>query len=346
MVQIKTALTSRLNLYSPIISGPMAGAATPEMVVAVARAGGLGGIGAGSQSSWELKTQIQAVRKSLDIPEDQPVPMIVGFIGWCLDRTEASDDPRLIAVLEQNPVAVWFAFGVDLGRYIDQVHAYNARTGRNIFIFVLVSSVEEARRAADKNVDALVVQGNEAGGHGPADSLPLIVLLAAVLREFGMTKDKRQPLVIAAGGISTGAQTAGLLSMGADGVALGTRFLFTHECSYSEAKKQALLEADLNSTTRTMAFDEVLKFTHFAPLNCDGRAISNKIIDDLKAGLGIEERVQKFEESARQGDNSRLVVWAGSGVGMTDEIKGAADILHDLHEEVVKRLQSVSKLLA
>ncbi|KAK7007649.1 hypothetical protein R3P38DRAFT_3028555 [Favolaschia claudopus] len=65
--------------------------------------------------------------------------MFVGFIGWCLDRTETWDDPRLIAVFEQNPVAVWFAFArvdptVDLGRYIDHVHAYNARTGRNIFI--------------------------------------------------------------------------------------------------------------------------------------------------------------------------------------------------------------------
>ncbi|KAK7007650.1 Nitronate monooxygenase [Favolaschia claudopus] len=344
MGPIKTQLTSRFNLNSPIISAPMAGIATPELAAAVTKAGGLGAIGAGNYSSQELKKQIQTVRKILGISEDKPVPLIVGFLGWCLDKSEASDDPCLVAVLDQNPVAVWFAFGVDMGRYIDQVHDYNAGTGRNIFIFIIVSSLEDARIAAAKKVDALVVQGHEAGGHGGADALPLLVLLAAVMREFEAANEK--PLIMAAGAISTGAQIAGLLSMGADGVVLGTRFLFTPECSYGAAQKQALLDADHNSTARTAAFDEVLKLNNWPP-NCNGRAISNKIIDDVKAGLGLEERIQKFEESKRSdSDTSRLVVWAGSGVGMTNEIKGAADVLHELHEETVKQLQIATKLLS
>jgi nitronate monooxygenase len=146
------------------------------------------------------------------------------------------------------------------------------------------------------------------------------VLLQAVLTEF---KSSGGPLVVAAGGISTGAQIAALLTMGADGIALGTRFLFTPECAYSPAKKEALIKADLGATFRTTAFDEVARLDSWPP-NCNGRAISNKIIDDYKAGLGVEERIAKFDESGRNGDDSRLIIWAGAGAGLTSEIKGAA----------------------
>ncbi|KAF7342998.1 Nitronate monooxygenase [Mycena venus] len=342
MLPIKTPLTTRLNITTPIISAPMAEVATPELAAAVTAAGGLGSIGAGYLSAQVLKEQIQKIRTSLNIPTGEPVPIAVGFLGWILDRTETSDDPRLLAVLDEIPLAVWFAFGVDLDKYVDQVHAYNTRTGRKTFIFVIVNSVEDARRAALKRVDAMVVQGHEAGGHGGADAPPLFVLLPAILREF---QTNGGPLVVAAGGISTGVQIASLLTMGADGVVLGTRFLFTPECEYSPAKKQALINADLKATVRTMAFDEVARLNGWPP-NCNGRAISNKIMDDHKAGLSIEERIEKYDESARNGDDSRLIIWAGVGAGLTNEIKGAADVLRGLHEEAVEHLQRATKLLA
>ncbi|KAF7367002.1 Nitronate monooxygenase [Mycena sanguinolenta] len=344
MPPIKTQLTTRLNLTSPIISAPMAGVATPELAAAVTGGGGLGSIGAGYASTQVLKEQIQKIRSSLNIPAGETVPIVVGFLGWILDRTELSDDPRLIAVLDERPAAVWFAFGVNLEKYIDQVHAYNSKTGRNTFIFVIVNSVDDARRAALHRVDAVVVQGTEAGGHGGADAPPLFVLLAAVLREFETTPGNK-PLVIPAGGISTGAQIAALLAMGAAGVVLGTRFLFTTECGYPAAKKQALIDADLNATVRAMAFDEV-NGTMGWPPNCDGRAIANGIIDDYKAGLSVEDRMAKFAKSAQDGDNSRLVVWAGVGVGLTDRINGAADVLRELHEETVEYLKRATRLLA
>jgi nitronate monooxygenase len=88
-----------------------------------------------------------------------PVPIAIGFIGWILDITESSDDPRLLAILDELPTAVWLAFGGDLEKYIDQIQAHNRKTGRSTFIFVIVHSVEDVRRAAGKGVDAVVVQG-------------------------------------------------------------------------------------------------------------------------------------------------------------------------------------------
>lgn len=130
-------------------------------------------------------------------------------------------------------------------------------------------------------------------------------------------------MIVAAGGISTGSQIAALLTMGADGVVLGTRFLFTHECAYSAAKKELLLKADLGATVRTLAFDDVNRTNKWPPFH-DGRAISNQIMDDFNAGLSLEERLKNFDESAARGDNSRLLVWAGVGAGLTTEIKAAS----------------------
>ncbi|KAJ7654072.1 hypothetical protein DFH06DRAFT_1203584 [Mycena polygramma] len=328
MVAIKTALTERLNITTPIISAPMAFVASPELAAAVTAAGGFGCIGAGNSSSAVLKEQLYKIRTILKISAGEPVPIAIGFLGWV-------------------PVAVWFAFGVDLDQYVDQVHAHDTKSGHKTFIFVIVSSVDDARRAALKGVDAVVVQGTEAGGHGGALAPPLFALLQAVLNEFKPSQSRPNggPLVVAAGGISTGAQIAALLTMGADGVVLGTRFLFTPECQYSPEKKEALIKADIGSTIRATAFDEVNRSNSWPP-NCDGRAISNEIVHDWKAGLTLEERIAKVEESAAKGDDSRLVVWAGVGVGLTNEIKGAADVLRELHDETVGALQRVPKLLS
>ncbi|KAJ6622259.1 hypothetical protein B0H10DRAFT_2214622 [Mycena sp. CBHHK59/15] len=64
-----------------------------------------------------------------------------------------------------------------------------------------------------------------------------------------------------------------------DGVVLGTRFLFTPECEYSDAQKKALVQTDLGATVRTITYDEVGR-TNGWPPNFDGRAISNQVTTD------------------------------------------------------------------
>ncbi|KAJ7477179.1 2-nitropropane dioxygenase [Mycena galericulata] len=354
MIPINTSLTHRLGLRTPIVSAPMAGATTPDLVAAVTAAGGLGCLGAGMlslaradqnsamlsgfYSTSELKEKIQNIRTLLNTAPGTPVPIAIGFIGWVLDTTEVSDDPRLLAILDEVPVAVWFAFGVDLGKYIDQVRTYDEKHGRKTFIFVIVNSVDHARQVTLKGVDALVVQGIEAGGHGGSDAPPLFSLLQEVL------DDKPGPLILAAGGIFTGAQIAALLTMGADGVVLGTRFLLTPECGWSAAKKDVLSNADIGATVRTLAFDDVNRTNKWPPKH-DGRAIANRIMDDFNAGMSLEERLKKFDESAASGDRSRLIVWAGAGTGLTNDIKPVSDVLSELHDEAVVRLREAAGLL-
>lgn len=75
--------------------------------------------------------------------------------------TESSDDPRLQVILDELPAVVWFAFGVDLGKYVAQVRAHDAKRDHKTLVFVIVNSVDEALRATnDWKVDVLVVQGS------------------------------------------------------------------------------------------------------------------------------------------------------------------------------------------
>ncbi len=130
------------------------------------------------------------------------------------------------------------------------------------------------------------------------------------------------PLILAAGGIATGAQIASLLTLGASGVVLGTRFLFTHESGYSSVRKDVLVKAGLNATARGLMFDEVGR-TMGWPDGINGRAIANGIWRDHDEGLGLDERLKRFDESSARGESERLVIWAGVGVGLTDKIQSA-----------------------
>lgn len=314
----------------------MYSAATPAMAAAVTSAGGFGFFGAGPDSSQTLKEGLRSIRATLGLPIDVPVPAGVGLLGWVLDKTETSNDPRIAAILEETPIAIWFAFGADLGKHVAQVRAYDARRDHKTIVFVIVNSTEEALRAAiDWKVDVLVVQGNEAGGHGGAYAPPLLTLLQAVLHEI-----PDGPVIIAAGGISTGAQSAALMAMGADGVVLGSRLLCTPECKYSDEMKDGILNAGLNATARSYAFDDVAR-TRFWPEGIDGRAIANDILVDFEQGLDLEARLKKFDEAKEKGEQSRLVIWAGVGIGFVHDKKDASTIINEVHDELVQTLKAV-----
>ena len=132
------------------------------------------------------------------------------------------------------------------------------------------------------------------------------------------------PLVVAAGGVATGSQVASLLTMGADGVVLGTRFLFTPECKYTPQMKDVLVRSTWESTERSNAYDQAFQ-TDFWPAHVDGRAIStNDVMKDYKAGLPLEERISRYQEATAAGKDTHLIMWAGVGVAQTDKIQPAA----------------------
>ncbi|KAJ4466759.1 2-nitropropane dioxygenase [Lentinula aciculospora] len=338
---MNTKLTAYLGTKIPIVSAPMYYASTPEMAAAATGAGGFGFIAAGFTPSKTLVEEIQTARSILQTPSGAPVPIGVGLLGWILDMTETSDDSRIPAVLAQCPEAIWFAFGIDLGKYVAQVREYDATREHKTKIFVIVNNVDEAMRAVEKwKVDVIVVQGNEAGGHGRGDAPPLFTLLASVLEALPSSR----PIVLAAGGISTGTQIAALLTLGTDGVVIGSRLLCTPECMYPEQSKQVILDSKVSCTTRSDVFDEVNR-TKMWPEGIDGRAIVNDVVMDEKEGLALEEKLRRYDDGKAKGETSRLVVWAGDAVVAVNDRESTKNVIHRLHEEAVEALRKSAKIL-
>ena len=147
--------------------------------------------------------------------------------------------------------------------------------------------------------------------------------------------------IVAAGGVATGAQIASLLTLGASGVALGTRFLLSPESLYSDIQRYALISADSSLSVRTLAFDHV-RDTLGWPKGIDGRALRNgsfsvpsnldliddipppiATVDDYEKGEDLALLKQKYAEGVKGGDTDRILVWAGSGVGLMNQVKPA-----------------------
>ena len=133
---------------------------------------------------------------------------------------------------------------------------------------------------------------------------------------------KDGPPLLAAGGLSTGGHVASLLSLGASGVVLGTRFLMTEESFYNGVQKKMLVAANANSTVRTMAFDRV-RGTLDWPEGVDGRAIYNKTVKDVDDGVDVGIIRENFNKAVRDGDADRVLTWAGTGVELVTEIQTA-----------------------
>jgi len=146
------------------------------------------------------------------------------------------------------------------------------------------------------------------------------------------------PLLLAAGGLSSGAHVASLLALGASGVVLGTRFLLSPESLYTDAQREALLRAKNNSTVRTMAFDHARGSLDW-PEGVDGRALRNATVDDFDAGIDKAILESKFKEGIRNADPDRFLVWSGTAVTLMSEVKPAKDIVEELHRECEDRLK-------
>ncbi|MED7950773.1 NAD(P)H-dependent flavin oxidoreductase [Streptomyces sp. BE303] len=314
------------RLAVPVIAAPMAGgASTPELVAAVNGAGGLGFLAAGYRSAAAMLEQIHRVRETTDrpfgvnlfVPAEPGDPAAVAAYrdrlrpeaerhGVTLPETIAPDrddwDAKIAALLAgPAPVpVVSYTFGLP--------SAEEARALRDAGSFQVgtVTTPKEARRAEAVGMDALCVQGPEAGGHRathrvadrPGDQ-PLLELLAGVRAVTGL------PL-IAAGGLADGPAVAGALRAGAVAVQLGTALLCADESGASAAHRSALAEFEETVVTRS--------FT-----GRPARGLRNAFIDRYEpyapaAYPEVHHLTQPLRVAAtRRGDTAAMHLWAGTG---------------------------------
>nr|VWO94627.1 N/A [Ganoderma boninense] len=368
----------------------MANGANAQTAVEVTRGGGFGFVGAGFSTPEALRQDFDFIRSSFPDRVNKPLPVGYGFIGWLLDKNEEGAKQLLDITIENNVQAIWLAFGTDIHRWIQHVRtsSANARAHHKPLIFVQVTSVEEALVAANEwKVDAIVAQagrrvskfslsvltrvlligpslhplGTESGGHGGASATSTFTLVSEILAALPQDGAAPVPPILAAGGMATGAQVAAYLSLGAAGAALGTRFLLTPESAYKPAQRAALLAArGPGATVRTMALDTA-RASFGWPAGIDGRGLNNKIVDDIDAGVDHATVQARCKAATEAGDSSYMVVWAGQGVSLMNEIKPVKvdvraasatlaplteqDVMAELHTDLVRQLQKSQRLL-
>ncbi len=210
-------INALFGIRYPIISGGMVWCSGWRLASAVSRAGGLGLIGAGSMHPEVLREHIVKCRAATDKPFGVNVPLLYPEIETIM-KIIVEERVPIVFTSAGNP-KTWTRKLKDEGIKVAHV----------------VSSSKFAAKCEEAEVDAVVAEGFEAGGHNGAEETSTMVLLPHVRRQISI------PL-IAAGGISTGEAMLAAMALGAEGVQVGTRFAMTAESSASDEFKRLCTE--------------------------------------------------------------------------------------------------------
>jgi enoyl-[acyl-carrier protein] reductase II len=225
---MQTRLTRLLGITHPIVLPGMTYIAVPELVAAVCEAGGLGILASGALSPEECRAAIRRVRALTARPFG---------VGCSLMLPGAAECAR-VALEEHVPV-----INVSMGKgewVVEGVRAYGGK------VIATVSTEKHARSAVESGVDGLIVTGHEAAAHGGAVSS--MVLVPAV-------RDMTDLPIIAAGGFADGRGLLAALALGADAVAMGTRFASSTESPVHARTKQLIVDKEAEETIYSRNFD-------------------------------------------------------------------------------------------
>jgi len=225
---MKTRITELFGIQHPIVLSGMGWVSVPDLVAAVSNAGGLGILATAPLSAEETRDSIREIRELTDKPFGANVSLL-------LPGAENNAD----VVLGERVPVVNFSLGKG-DRLVEEAHAYGGK------VVATVTTLHHALRAQDYGTDAVIATGHEAAGHGGlATSLVLVPGLV----------EKLDIPVIAAGGFGDGRGLAAALSLGADAIAMGTRFMLTRESVMHPSLKKKAAEKNIHGTVYSPRFD-------------------------------------------------------------------------------------------
>lgn len=298
-----TRVTELLKIKYPIIQGGLAHLAYSDLAAAVSNAGGLGQVTAMSLSSPEkLRDEIQKVKKLTEKPFG--VNFAIGQHGRPFSHyldVAIEEEVPVISMTGGNPAPIF-----------DQLKGVNVKK------LVLVAAKRQAVKAEELGADAVMVVGQEGGGHLGRDDIGTFVLVPQVADAVSIP-------VIASGGIGDGRGLMAALSLGAEGIEMGTRFVATKECVHaSELYKNRLVEGTENDTV-------VIKRTIGAPARVIANSWSEKILEIEKQNGGYEQLKDYISGNANkkyiyEGKDHEGFAWAGQVMGLIKDIPSVEEL--------------------
>lgn len=323
--------TDFLGTRYAILCGAMTWVSESNLVSAISNAGGFGVLAGGNMPPEVLAEEIGKTRRKTSFPFG--VNMI----------TVAPNFRAHIDVVSRERVSfAIFAGSIPSGKDIEQVKA----SGAKVVCFAPVLSL--AKRLIKQGVDALVIEGSEAGGHiGPVST--------SVLAQEFLLSVSEVPIFVA-GGIGTGEMIAQYLSMGASGAQLGTRFVVAEECVAHPRFKEAFLRASARDAMPTSQFDPSLPTIPVRAITNEGTLDFNRLqfelLGKVKSGeMPREEAQVRLEEfwmgSLRRavvdGDIERGSLMAGQSVAFARRIQPVAEIIEELVYAAERKLAEMAE---
>ena len=322
---MENRITRLLGTRYPIVQGGMQWVGRAEMAAAVSNAGGLGTLGALTQPTPEdLAREIDRCRSMTDKPFGINVTM--------LPTVNPPPYERIFGVIIDKGIRIVETAGNVPAEVFDRLRQ------AGITILHKCTSVRHALAAEKRGVHIVSIDGFECAGHPGEEDVPGLVLIPAAVAAL-------QVPVIASGGIADGRGMAAALSLGAEGVNMGTRFVATREAPVHDNVKQALLAARENDTRLIMR-----------TLRNSSRVLLNPVSAEV---LQLEQRTggAKFEElrplvngqrgraALESGDTTNGVIWAGMVAGLIADIPSCAELLERMVKECRERLQRAAALV-
>ena len=308
---ISTRLTELLDIEAPVMLAGMGGVSYHELAAAVSNAGGFGCLGASTMSDESMAEEIALTAAATE------APFGVDLLTAAGDMTE-----KVRAIIAGG--ARVFVAGLGVPRDVVELCHESG-----LLVVNMCGKVRHAVDAVAAGCDIVVAQGTEAGGH--TGTVATFALVPQVVDAVG----DRVP-VVAAGGIVDGRGLAAALSLGADGVWVGTRFIATPEARAVPGYKDTLLATGEDGTTVTRAY---------TGKTC--RVVRNRYTESFEESGGVAQPFPgQFLKSLEDGANhlgggpdtegvdaGREFFPCGQGVGSLGQLTPAADIVTSMVAE-------------
>jgi len=228
--RLHTRICDLFGITYPIVQTGMGWVSTARLTAATSAAGGIGFLATATQTFEEMKESVAQIREKTDKPFGINV------------RTDAPDiEDRLDWSIKSGIKVVSFA-------QAPKPDMVKKLKDSGVVTIPTIAARRHAEKVAEWGVDAVIAQGSEGGGH--TGEVPTAVLVPQVTSAVDIP-------VLAAGGITDGKGLVASLAWGAEGIAMGTRFLLSAESGVPQSVKQAYFDSAVTDTVRTRAIDGV-----------------------------------------------------------------------------------------
>jgi len=318
-----------LGVKSPIMAGGMTWISDFKLVKAVSDAGGFPVFAGGNMPPEMFEAEVDRLVAEINKPFAVNLITIAPFYRDHFEIIKSKKVPFVI-----------FAGNFPKKREVQEMSA----AGKKTISFASTESI--AKKQIAWGIDALILEGSEAGGH--IGNVSLMVLLQQVL--FNV---KDFPIFVA-GGIATGKMMAHLLLMGAYGIQMGTRIVMSQECNAHPDFKQAFIKARARQAIATPQYDSKLPVVGVRALKNSGMdnfgKLQLQLLKKLEAGEINREKAQyevenywagSLRKAVQDGEVEAGSLMAGQSVGLIKDIKPIKEILAEIISDAEYELDRI-----